>query len=251
MASMTCDVVKVSLDRIQPLRTLFLQESNSQVRYDACHARGWTDSYLLTADSVEAGYGSIKGDEPQDRDTVFEFFVTSPFRSRARALFERLLTVSGAVRVECQSNHPLLTAMLFEFGRDINASAILFDHDRTMDLVCPGAVVRERRGNDRMFEHTAEPVGDLVLELDESVVASGGFLTHYNEPFADLFIEVEQGHRRKGVGSFLVQEIIKRCYLAGRVPAARCGLQNAASRATLTRAGMRPSGFMLAGAVRK
>jgi hypothetical protein len=41
-------VAKTDLGRIQPLRALFLREANFQVRYNACHERGWTDSYLLT-----------------------------------------------------------------------------------------------------------------------------------------------------------------------------------------------------------
>lgn len=65
--------VVYDLTRIQALRALFLQEANFQVRYNACHERGWTDSYLLTSGDLEIGYGSVKGQEPADRDTVFEF----------------------------------------------------------------------------------------------------------------------------------------------------------------------------------
>jgi GNAT superfamily N-acetyltransferase len=60
-------------------------------------------------------------------------------------------------------------------------------------------------------------------------------------------MEVAEPHRRRGLGSFLVQEVIKQCYLAGRVPAARCSVDNAASRATLTKAGMKTCGFLLIG----
>jgi len=70
---------KTELKAIQPLRHLFLQETNFQIRYHACHERGWTDSYLLTLDDREAGYGSIKGQEIADRDTIFEFYVVPPF----------------------------------------------------------------------------------------------------------------------------------------------------------------------------
>ena len=63
-------------------------------------------------------------------------------------------------------------------------------------------------------------------------------------------MEVVPAHRRRGAGTYLVQELIARCYAAGRVPAARCALENAASRATLVKAGMSPCGFMLAGDVR-
>ncbi len=66
---------KTNLQAILPLRNLFLHETNFQIRYNACHERGWTDSYLLTIDDVEIGYGSIKGQEIADRDTIFEFYL--------------------------------------------------------------------------------------------------------------------------------------------------------------------------------
>jgi GNAT superfamily N-acetyltransferase len=242
---MQISAARVELARILPLRALYLREANFQIRYNACHERGWTDSYLLTADGADVGYGSIKGDDAAGRDTVFEFYVISPFRRQASGLFERLLSASRAPRLECQSNDALMTAMLFEFGRDINADVVLFEHRVSTDLQVPRAVFRGRNKSDAVFKHSVEPPGDYVLEVDGGIVATGGFLTHYNPPFADLFMEVDERHRRKGAGSFLVQEVIKECYQAGRVPAARCSLNNHASRATLTKAGLRECGFML------
>ena len=89
-----------------------------------------------------------------------------------------------------------------------------------------------------------------VLEFNNEVVATGGFLLHYNMPFADLYMEVREDCRRKGFGSFLIQEIKKQCYLAGRVPAARTGLDNIASKATLIKAGFKIAGFMLSGTIK-
>ncbi len=248
---MTVNVVKTGLTRILPLRAQFLKENNFQIRYHACHERGWTDSYLLTSGEVEIGYGSVKGQKLADRDTVFEFFVIPPFRARASLWFAELLSISGAGLVECQSNDRLLSSMLFEFARNINADVFLFEGHAPANHECPGGLFRKRRDDDRIFDHVVEPVGEYVVELGGKVVATGGFLSHYNKPFVDLYMEVEANHRRKGVGTFLVQEIIKQCQAAGCVPAARCSVQNAASRATLTKAGMRVCGFMLAGEVKR
>jgi hypothetical protein len=55
---------------------------------------------------------------------------------------------------------------------------------------------------------------------------------------------------RKGLGSLILQELKKACYLAGRVPAARCSIQNKASRAALLKAGLRVCGFMLKGDIK-
>jgi GNAT superfamily N-acetyltransferase len=248
---MTATARKVDLKDIQRLRALFLQETNFQVRYDAYHDRGWTDSYLLMVDGVNVGYGSIKGRKIKDRDTVFEYFVVPTFRKLASELFRQLLAVSGAGYIECQSNDMLLSSMLFEFSRSVSADVILFEDHAVTAHVIPCAQVRRRRSEDRVFEHKVEPVGEYVVERSGEIVASGGFLLHYNLPFADLYMEVREDSRRQGVGSFLLQELKKECYLAGRVPAARCGLHNTASRAALLKAGLRICGFMLLGKIRK
>ena len=104
--------------------------------------------------------------------------------------------------------------------------------------------------DDVIFEHKLEPEGDYVLERNKEVVATGGFLLHYNVPFADLYMEVRQDCRRQGLGSFLLQEVKKQCYLSGRVPAARCDIGNIASRATLQKAGLTVAGFLLLGTIK-
>lgn len=249
---MTSAVLKVELKGIEPLRALFLQETNFQIRYNACHERGWTDSYLLTTDNQNIGYGSVKGRQKlADRDTVFEYFVVRPFRKKASTLFRHLLAVSESQYIECQSNDMLLSSMLFEFSTSVSADVVLFEDSVWTEHVISGAVFRPRRDDDQVFEHKVEPVGDYVIELAGEVLATGGFLLHYNKPFADLYMEVREDCRGKGIASFLLQEIKRECYLAGRVPAARCDLRNVASRATLIKAGLRTCGFMLTGHVNR
>ncbi len=241
---------KTELKRIQPLRSLFLQETNFQIRYHACHERGWTDSYLLTMDDMEIGYGAIKGQEIADRDTVFEFYTIPPFRKISHLVFRELLATARASYIECQSNDVLMSAMLFEFSQNINAEVVLFEDYAVTQHGIAGVVFRPREENDIIFEHKVEPVGEYVLELEGEVVATGGFMLHYNMPFADLYMEVIESQRERGLGSFIIQELKKECYLAGRVPAARCSIQNKASRSTLIKAGLKVAGFMLKGEVK-
>lgn len=244
---MPSTAVRVELGKIQAIRSLFLQEFNHQIRYNACHERGWTDSYLLTLDDLKVGYGAVKGQKTNDRDTIFEYFVIPPFRKKSSDLFHQLLAVSGARYIECQSNDLLLSSMLYEFSRTVRAEVVLFEDHTSTEHSLPDIVVRPRRRNDQVFEHKTEPVGDYVAERKGEVVATGGFMLHYNEPFADLYMEVREDCWRHGIGTFLVQEVKKQCYLAGRVPAARCKIGNAASRATLLKAGLRVCGLMLMG----
>src|ERR1700759_1608060 len=111
---------KTTLEAIQPLRALFLQECNFQVRYDACHVRGWADEYLFTLDGKTIGYGSVKGKEDhlKDRDAIFEFYLLPQYRPLASAVFSKFIKTPGTVFIECQSNDLLLSGMMFEFGKD-------------------------------------------------------------------------------------------------------------------------------------
>ena len=248
---MKVSIEKTNLQEILPLRILFLQENNVQIRYNACHERRWTDSYVFIYNSQKIGYGAIKGNENySDRDTAFEFYLIPSFRKFSSVVFPELLQVSKATLIESQSNDFLMTSLLFQYAQNINSEVILFEDSFSSDIKIDHATFRKRTDTDVFFEHHSEPDGNYVLEINKEIVATGGFLLHYNMPFADLYIEVKENYRKQGLGSFLVQELKKQCYLAGRVPAARCNIENIASRATLTKAGLKIAGFMLLGKVK-
>ena len=243
---MAINVHKVALADILYLRRLFLQATNFQIRYDACHGRGWSDSYILEQNGTKIGYSSVKGNNKiEDRDTIFEFYLVPAFRNLAPLAFEELLKVSGASSVECQTNEPFLTSFAYTHGTHLSSDTILFSDDRVTHLRPKGATFRARVEGELIFKHYTEPQGNFVIERSGEVVATGGFLLHYNMPFADIYMEVREDARRKGFGSFLVQEIKVQCYLAGRVPAARTGSNNIASKATLLKAGFEVAGHML------
>jgi GNAT superfamily N-acetyltransferase len=60
-------------------------------------------------------------------------------------------------------------------------------------------------------------------------------------------MEVDEQFRRRGYGSYLIQELKRASYEAGLVPAARCNAANPASRATLQKAGLLPCARLLSG----
>lgn len=132
---MTINACRAELKEILPLRNLFLQETNFQIRYNACHERGWTDSYIIMFNEVKIGYGSVKGNEKlSDRDTVFEFYIIPSFRNLSSLAFKKLLYASGATFIECQSNDLLLTSLLYQYGRGSNSGVILFDDNTKPNL---------------------------------------------------------------------------------------------------------------------
>ncbi len=85
-----------------------------------------------------------------------------------------------------------------------------------------------------------EGVGDWLIEHDGVIVATGGIALHYNLPYGDIYMEVDAPFRQRGYGSYLIQELKRASYQMGRIPAARCNASNAASRASLQKAGLFP-----------
>lgn len=242
-----------TVEDIQPWRDLYRQEMNCQIVHDSLHAReGWTQPYLLVADSAPAGYGSVVVGGPwKGKETVFEFYVLPQYRSRVFDLFGTLLTASGAAFIEVQTNDPLLSVMLYTFAQTITSESLLF-HDRlTTTHVLPGALFRRTTPEDtaQMFPHQLEPVGGWGVEVEGTIAATGGILYHYNRPYGDIFMEVAEPFRRRGLGCYLVQELKRVCYEHGSVPSARCNPTNTASRKTLQKAGFVPCGYILSGSV--
>jgi GNAT superfamily N-acetyltransferase len=64
---------------------------------------------------------------------------------------------------------------------------------------------------------------------------------------SDFFTEVDEPYRRRGFGSYLIQELKRVCYEMGRIPAARCNVGDVASRTSLQEAGLMPSARILSG----
>ena len=48
-----------------------------------------------------------------------------------------------------------------------------------------------------------------VLEIEGTVIATGGLLYHYNRPYGDIYMAVAEAHRRRGLGAYLVQELTR------------------------------------------
>jgi RimJ/RimL family protein N-acetyltransferase len=237
---MELKVNKAALTELRALRDLFLAEISFQFVYNKCHAAGWADTYLFTIDGIKAGYGSVWGkDKREDRDAIFEFYLLKPFRKFANIVFSEFHKVSGASYIECQSNDTLLTAILYEYAKNINAEAILFEDSFHTQLRIPGTIFKKTENKDGDIEY--------VLEQDGQIVATGGYVWNYNFPYIDMYYEVKENYRQKGLGSLITQELKKEAYLLDRVPAARCNIGNKASKATLLKAGMRVCGYILVG----
>lgn len=224
------------------MRNLYRYEADCQIIHDSILRRGLANAYLIEAAGRIAGYGGIWNKYHEGR--VMEFYTTPSYRGDALLLFRDLLNISNATAIEAQTNMPLMTVMLFDCARNVQAENILFHDAFTSSIACPDVLFRRAALAD-----TWAGDDEWVLETDETVVAKGGFLLHYNPPYGDIYMETAKSRRRQGYGAYIVQMLKQACYEAGSKPAARCDPDNEASRRTLQKAGMLPCGYLLAGEV--
>ena len=224
---------------------------NCQIVHDSWHARGFTQSYLFRLAEEVVGYGSVGGAPREPKTIVKEFYVLPQHRGAALMLFHRLVDVSAAETIEAQTNDVLLSLMLHDCAIDLTSDTILFSDALTTNHDAPDVMLRPLTDVDRasVFRHSVEPIGDWGLEADHVVVATGGLFFHYNPPYGDIYMEVAEPFRRRGLGSYLVQELKRICRETGHVPAARCNKDNLASRLALQRAGMFPCARIVTGRI--
>jgi GNAT superfamily N-acetyltransferase len=147
---------------------------------------------------------------------------------------------------------PQMLRMLRSFGENPREDRILFGEGASTDLPSPAGTFRRAAPSDdrTLFPAVAETIADWVIDRDGLIVAEGGVLFHYNPPYGDVFMEVAEQERRKGYGSYLVQELKRVCAESGKVPAARCRPDNVASIRSLQKAGFEPCGKILVATVR-
>jgi GNAT superfamily N-acetyltransferase len=239
------------LSEIEPLREQYREEMNCQIVHDSIHGRpGWTVEHALELDGSTVGYGSMAVGGPwRETPAIYEFYVQREQRMRTFDLFASLLTACGAKRIETQSNAPALTVMLHTFARNIRAEAILFKDAFQTSYIPAGAAFRAMAAEDMetLRRRDLDDGPGWLVTLQGEIAGTGGVLYHYNPPYGDIYMKIADPFRQKGLGTYLVQELKAVCRAGGKVPAARCSVDNLASRRTLQRSGFVPCGNIMVG----
>ncbi len=247
---MRVEARSVPAEAVMPLRERYRQEAGCQIVRDSCLARGFAEAYEITIEGRVAGYGAVR--RMHDPGMLVEFHAEPESRSLALPMIRALIAASGATTMEAQTNMPLMHELLVACASEIRVTSQLFEDAGTTQLDGGNAQFRAATPRDagRIFAHHREPVGPYVIEVEGRIVATGGFLGHYNPPYVDLFMEVNAPDRGQGYGSFLLQELKAVCRELGKVPAARCDPDNLASQKTLLKAGFRVCGELQWGEIR-
>jgi GNAT superfamily N-acetyltransferase len=251
--TMSLEVHHVELREIEPMRDIYRHEMNCQIIHDSIHTRpGWTHEYLIMVGGAKAGYGSVAVAGPwQAKPTVYEYFLLPQHRQHLFDAFGALLTAGGTTEIETQSNDVLLTVMLHAFAPTVASESILFHDKVTTAHTLSDAHFRRATLEDaqQMVQQELDAGARWLVSVGGGVAAAGDILFHYNRPYGDIYMAVGPSFRRRGIGTYLVQELKRVCYEGGSVPAARCNPKNIASRQTLQRAGFVPCGHILTGTV--
>jgi GNAT superfamily N-acetyltransferase len=185
------------------------------------------------------------------KPTILEFYVLPDHRVRAFDLFEAFVEASGSRLMEIQSNDALLAMMLHTYAHDISSEAIVFRDGFTTALPANGAVLQPLTSDEQVRASITERQGgpEFLLHVDDTPAGKGGILFHYNPPYGDVYMDIEEPFRRRGFGAYLVQELKRQAYEIGSIPAARCKRDNRASRKTLEKAGFVPYAHILNGTI--
>jgi GNAT superfamily N-acetyltransferase len=240
---------------ILPLRTRYRQEMDCQIVHDSIHSRmGWTLTYELRLAETSVGFGSVAVAGPwKGKPTIIEFYVLPVHRRSAFDLFEAFVDACGAGLMEIQSNDELLAVMLHTYARDIWSEKIVFGDRFTTALPANGAILQPLTSDDETPLSITERAGsaEWLLEVEGRPAGKGAILFHYNAPYCDVAMEIEEPFRRRGFGAYLVQELKRLSYELGSIPAARCSPENRPSRKTLQKAGLFPYAHILNGSMRR
>lgn len=230
------------LGEVAALREDYRDAARCQIVHDSILPRGLADPFRVSVGGEVVGYAGVWNKHFPDR--ILEFFVRPGWRQLELEFLRALRDLTGARELEIQTNIADGEAFLRRCASRVWTEKLLFEAGEATDLAAPGVRFRERGPGDE------GPEGVWVVEGEDGVLGAGGILTHYNPPYGDLYMEVIEPARRRGIGSYLIQELKRVCAERGLEPAARCDPDNVASRRTLERGGLVHCGALMAGTLR-
>lgn len=238
-------VRKSSAEETAEFRRRLMAETPLQFVAWSALPRGIADPWLVLVDGEPAGYYTVWNRYYEG--AVGECWIAPSFeRARAQLLTETA-SLSGAREVRAQTNMPGMLALALDSCPSVEATNVLFGWSGGEGPPCPIP------GLECVPVPNPEPnhpdSRDFAAVLGGAKIAQGGYLCHYNPPFADVHMEVGEAWRGRGVGAWFVAQASRAAAEAGKTPAARCNIDNFSSRRTLIKGGMEVIGHILQGRI--
>lgn len=250
---MSPEIAAVEAERIAGLRERHCEAMGAQIVRWSWLTRGFVDAFEIRVGTRRTGYALVGGAPGEARNGVVELFAPEMDSVARSVALERVVEVTRARRVLAQTNDQQLHSAYVLLRRTCRETHVLFAAPAGVARPgeASGATFRRLEANERagVFRHESEPVGEWCVEAGGEVVATGGYLTHYNEPWVDVHMEVASHARLRGYGSMAVAGVVREAWLRGLRCAARCRVENEASARCLARAGMKEAGRLIEGEV--
>ncbi|MFN3728323.1 MAG: GNAT family N-acetyltransferase [Fimbriimonadaceae bacterium] len=215
------------------------------VRDSASHREG-VENFAFIETDLMIGHAVVSHGFFDDR--VIEFYLHPGFEGRALECLDALRRTTKVRELEAQTNLALPTWLVHASCPCVEPHNVLFGDTDRYELPLSDAVLRPALPED-VIPETEEPTGTYVLEVRGEIVGSGGYLTHYNPPFADVYMGIGTPFRGRGYGAWIVQELRRVAREHDYVPAARCNFGNHASCRSLLRGGFCLAGLIIVGTV--
>jgi hypothetical protein len=104
--------------------------------------------------------------------------------------------------------------MLHTFAAAVASESILFHDKVTTAHALADAVFRRATWEDagQLAQQQLDSQARWLVEVGGVVAATGDILFHYNRPYGDIYMAVGESFRRRGIGTYLVQELKHVCY---------------------------------------
>jgi GNAT superfamily N-acetyltransferase len=223
---------------------------DGQIVHDSIHARlGWTLEYVITHGDRAIGYGSSRSPGRGATGRPYTSSISIRHRSRAFELFDAFLDASNPHAFEVQTSDTLDHHVRRTHETSApSGSYFAMARPRCITRTAPRCDASRRRRNPDRDRGTAGRRG-LGRRDRRSGRRAGRDAVSLQPAYGDIYMDVDEPFRRRGIGAYLVQELKRICYELGAIPCARCSTTNEPSRRTLQRAGFVPFAHILFGSL--
>ena len=211
--------------------------------------RVWESEYfIIKVDSAMAGYICVGADK-----TLYEFYLMKSALLLSQEIFKYLIDMKYITSAYCKSFDHLLLSLCFDFYKQAVCSAYMFRDDIGMkDSSRKNMDIFVRLAGKDDIGSIIEMSGDFFCGLEENISREEVFVFYADDVllgagsckkvwdgmnFYDIGMVVAEGHRNKGIGTFIISNLKEYCYNNGRIPVCGCSYKNHASKKTLEKAG--------------
>jgi len=253
-------------DQIRYLKEAYLQTLVGPMdAYWETAVIGLAPHWLIEVDGDPAGYFAA-----QNNKRLLQFYVTDPFLGQASSLFAFVVNSGLVSKASAATIEPAYLSHCLDHQIKVSTNSLLFeDYDQQIAVELdnyPTALFRRAMDgdagslaafysqNDEFQDTEAIETGFgshlnharsmielgqvFILEMGKEILGVGECRFSASQPpYADVGMITAGGHRRRGIGVFILAKLKDYCYQNQKQPVCSCAAGNLPSRKTIEKAG--------------